>query len=108
MLAGISSVFGLPLTEAFLSTLVSSAVTGLGATFTGQAIVSGLLKLVPGAGTLAGALISATVATSLTTMFGEAYVAVLARLMEQRAGEFPTAEEVAKAFKEELEGRKVA
>jgi len=108
MLAGISSVFGLPLTEAFLTTLVSSAVTGLGATFTGQAIVSGLLKLVPGAGTVAGAIISASVATSLTTMFGEAYVAVLSRLMEQRAGEFPTAEEVAKAFKEELTGRQVA
>jgi uncharacterized protein (DUF697 family)/GTP-binding protein EngB required for normal cell division len=108
MLAGISSVFGLPLTEAFLTTLVSSAVTGLGATFTGQALVSGLLKLVPGAGTLAGALISATIATSLTTLFGEAYVAVLSRLMEQRPGEFPSAQEVARAFEEELVGRKVA
>jgi uncharacterized protein (DUF697 family)/GTP-binding protein EngB required for normal cell division len=105
MLAGISSVFGLPINEAFLITIVSSAITGLGATFTGQSIVSGLLKLVPGAGTLAGAIISASVATTLTTMFGEAYVAVLARLMEQRAGELPTADEVAKAFKEELVGR---
>jgi uncharacterized protein (DUF697 family) len=108
MLAGISSVFGLPLTEAFLTTLVSSAVTGLGATFTGQSLVSGMLKLLPGAGTLVGGLISASVAASLTTLFGEAYVAVLARLMQQRAGGFPTADEVAQAFKEELVGRQKA
>ncbi|WP_163997139.1 YcjF family protein [Pyxidicoccus caerfyrddinensis] len=108
MLAGVSSVFGLPLTEAFLTTLVSSAVTGLGATFTGQSLVSGMLKLLPGAGTLVGGLISASVAASLTTLFGEAYVAVLARLMQQRAGGFPTADEVAQAFKEELVGRQKA
>lgn len=106
MLAGISGVFGLPLNEAFLSTLVSSAVTGLGATLSGQSLVSGLLKLVPGVGSVVGGLISASVATTLTTLFGEAYVAVLARLMKQRAGDFPTAEEVAHAFREELVGRK--
>jgi uncharacterized protein (DUF697 family)/predicted GTPase len=108
MLAGITGVFGLPLTEAFLSTLVSSAVTALGATFTGQAVVSGLLKLVPGAGTVVGGAIAAATATMLTTMFGEAYIAVLSKLMEARAGELPTAEEVAKAFREEIEGRSAA
>lgn len=108
MLAGVSGVFGLPLTEAFLSTLVSASLTGLGATFTGQSVVSGLLKLVPGAGTLVGGLISASVAATLTTLFGQAYVAVLSRLMAQRAGELPSAEEVARAFKEELLVRQVA
>ncbi|WP_338870609.1 YcjF family protein [Myxococcus stipitatus] len=102
MLAGISSVFGLPLTEAFLSTLVSSVATGLGATFSGQAIVSGLLKLLPGAGSLVGALIAATTATTLTTLFGEAYIAVLSTLMERRSGELPEEDEVIRAFREEL------
>jgi uncharacterized protein (DUF697 family) len=108
MLAGITGVFGLPMTEAFLSTLVGSAVTAFGATFTGQAVVSGLLKLVPGAGSLAGGAIAAATAGSLTTVFGEAYIAVLCRLMEARAGELPTAEEVAVAFREEIEGRRAA
>jgi uncharacterized protein (DUF697 family)/GTP-binding protein EngB required for normal cell division len=108
MLAGITGVFGLPMTEAFLSTLVGSAITALGATFTGQGILSGLLKLVPGAGTLVGGVIAAATATALTTMFGEAYIAVLSKLMEARAGELPTAEEVARAFREEIEGRRGA
>lgn len=108
MLAGITGVFGLPLTEAFLSTLVGSCVTALGATFTGQGIVSGLLKLVPGPGTLVGSVVSAATASALTTLFGEAYIAVLSKLMEARAGELPTAEEVAKAFREEIEGRRAA
>jgi len=102
MLAGISGVFGLPLTEAFLSTLVGSVVTGLGATFTGQAIVSGLLKVLPGAGSVVGALIAASTATALTTLFGETYVAVLARLMEHRSGEVPSEHDVIRAFREEL------
>ncbi|MBZ4397862.1 DUF697 domain-containing protein [Myxococcus sp. MISCRS1] len=108
MLAGISSVFGLPLTEAFLSTLVSSVATGLGATFSGQAIVSGLLKVIPGAGTLVGALIAASTATALTTLFGEAYIAVLSRLMERRAGEIPLVEDVISAFREELSLRRAS
>lgn len=106
MLAGITSVFGLPMTEAFLSTLVSSAITAFGATFSGQAMVSGLLKLVPGAGTLAGGAIAAATAASLTTVFGEAYITVLSKLMEARSGEFPSAEEVAQAFRAEIEGRR--
>lgn len=108
MLAGVSSVFGLPLTEAFLSTLVGAGITGLGATFTGQSIVSGLLKLVPGPGTAIGALIAATTATALTTLFGEAYVAVLSKLMEKRCGELPTEEEVIQAFREEMSLRGAA
>ncbi|NCC35776.1 MAG: DUF697 domain-containing protein, partial [Chloroflexia bacterium] len=50
MLASITAVFGVPLSQGFLTTLIASASTGLAATITGRAIVSGLLKLVPGAG----------------------------------------------------------
>lgn len=108
MLAGISVTFGLPVTHAFLSTLLSSAITGLGATLSGKAIASGLLKLIPGVGSVAGALIAAGTAASLTTAFGEAYITVLSRLMEKRAGQFPTADEVAQAFQEELTARRNA
>ena len=55
-----------------------------------------------------GGAIAAATASTLTTMFGEAYIAVLSKLMEARAGELPTAEEVAQAFREEIEGRSAA
>ncbi|MDC0710653.1 50S ribosome-binding GTPase [Stigmatella sp. ncwal1] len=105
MLASISAVFGLPLSQAFLSTLLSSASGGLVATLSGQTIVSGLLKLIPGVGTFVGAAISAATAVAVTTLFGEGYISVLSKLFLRNQGEPPTEEEVAHAFREELHGR---
>jgi uncharacterized protein (DUF697 family)/GTP-binding protein EngB required for normal cell division len=102
MLAGISAVFGLSLSQAFLSTLLSSTGGGLAATLSGRSIVSGLLKLIPGVGTVAGGAISAATAASITTLFGEAYIAVLSRLFSANDGDAPSDEEIASAFKEEL------
>ncbi len=106
MLAGVSAAFGLPIQEGTLKTLVASAVTGSGATLAGRAIVTGLLKLIPGAGTVAGGAIAATTAYALTVAFGEAYIATLARLYAQKHGEAPSATEVAEAFKKELAARR--
>jgi uncharacterized protein (DUF697 family)/predicted GTPase len=108
MLASISAVFGLPLSQAFLTTLISSAGGGLVATFSGQAIVSGLLKLLPGVGTVAGAAISAATAIAITTIFGEGYITVLSKLFTLHQGEPPSEEEIARAFREELHGRRSA
>ena len=47
MLAGITAVFGFELKKSFLSTLVSSTITGAGATIIGKTIVSNLLKMFP-------------------------------------------------------------
>ena len=73
MLAKISAMMGLNLNSGFLSTLVGSSAGVLGATAGGRAIVSGLLKLIPGAGSLAGGAISAAIAGTLTTTMGWAY-----------------------------------
>ncbi|WP_224244960.1 YcjF family protein [Hyalangium gracile] len=108
MLASISAIFGLPLSQAFLTTLISSAGGGLAATLAGQTIVSGLLKLLPGVGTIAGAAISGTTAATITTIFGEGYIAVLSRLFMRNPGVLPSEEEIASAFREELNGRKSA
>lgn len=99
MLAKISVTFGLDVDEAFLGTLVSAAAGGLGATVAGRTIVSGLLKLVPGIGTGAGAVIAAATAITLTTALGEIYIQVLKSLYETGNGKDPTAAEVAAAFK---------
>ncbi|WP_156804745.1 YcjF family protein [Synechococcus sp. PCC 6312] len=77
MLASVGAVFGLPLSQSVLTTLLASLVTGAGATLMGRAIVGSALKLIPGLGVIAGGAISAGTAASVTTLFGEAYITVL-------------------------------
>lgn len=99
MLAGISATFGLPIDESFLTTIVGSVVAGAGGTLAGRAIVSGLLKFVPGIGSVVGGVLAATTAAALTTAFGEAYITALEMLFISKNGEPPTSDEVAEAFK---------
>lgn len=101
MLAGISATFGLSFNESFLSSVVGSIITGASGTLAGRAIVSGLLKFIPGIGSVVGCTIAATTATALTTAFGEAYIAVLEMLFIRNQGEPPTPEEVVDAFKQQ-------
>lgn len=101
MLTRISAVFGLELTTGSLATILGSATTVVGGTLAGRALVGGLLKLIPGAGAIVGGTISAATAATVTTAFGEAYIAVLAALFEKTTVA-PSAPEIAKAFAEKL------
>jgi uncharacterized protein (DUF697 family) len=100
MLASISATFGLSIDESFLTTIVGSIFAGAGGTLTGRTIVSGLLKFIPGAGSVLGGTIAATTAFALTIAFGDAYIAVLEKLFLQNKGEPPTFKEVEDAFKQ--------
>ena len=102
MLAGISATFGLELSKAFLTTLVTSAAGGTAATFAGRAMVANLMKLFPGAGTLAGGAIAATTAIALTTALGESYISALVYVFEKEAGESPSSDAVLEAFRQRL------
>jgi len=102
MLAKITTIFGLPTETALLSTIVSGSITGSGATMLGRAAVGGLLKLIPGAGSVVGGLVSGGTAAILTTGFGEAYVAALTRLMEKYPDHAPSASEIASTFRDML------
>lgn len=102
MLARITALFGLPMSKGFLCTLLASVVTGSVATVSGRLIVSNLLKLVPGAGTAAGVTISAVTASTLTSAFGEAYIATLVRLLGRPGGALPSDEEIIEAFRQRL------
>ena len=53
MIAKITSIFGVNLTNSMLTSLVSSAVGVAGASFLGRTLVSNLLKFAPGIGTAA-------------------------------------------------------
>ncbi|MBQ8736818.1 MAG: DUF697 domain-containing protein [Bacteroidaceae bacterium] len=73
MIASISKIMKIDSDKAFLTTLVSSAAGVVGATITGRAVVSGLLKCIPGAGSIIGGTISAATAGVITTTMGYSY-----------------------------------
>lgn len=77
MIASITAVFGLDINKSLITAFVSSTFGAGGATVAGKTMVSNLLKLIPGAGTIAGGLISGTTAALLTTAMGEAYILLM-------------------------------
>ncbi|HCX85226.1 MAG TPA: GTP-binding protein [Micrococcales bacterium] len=81
MMARIGRIFSVPFGRAALmSTLATTA-----ATQGGRAAFTGLLKMVPGAGSVTGGLVGASVATTFTYAMGEAWINVCARASK---GEF--------------------
>ncbi|MGB3191535.1 MAG: GTPase [Limnoraphis sp.] len=102
MLASISAVFGLDLSQASLGTLISSVIAGGGGTLGGHMLLGGLAKLIPGAGSLVGGVLAGSTAALLTTLFGEAYIAALCAIFGGHPDAQPTPQEVAETFKTEL------
>lgn len=98
MIAGITATYGLEFSEAFLSTFLASAVGATAVTLSGRAIAGGLLKLIPGAGSVVGGAIAAATAGTMTTVLGEAYIAALDMVFAKYKGEQPPPEEVLAAF----------
>jgi uncharacterized protein (DUF697 family) len=94
MIAAITATYGLDFSEGFLTTVIASTVGGAAATVSGRAIVAGLLKLLPGAGSITGGAVAAATAGAMTTGLGEAYIATLDALFAKNDGEPPTTEEV--------------
>ncbi len=103
MLAGISACFGLDVSKGFLATVVSGSFSSLAGTLGGRAAVGALLKFFPGIGTFAGGVVSATVATSLTVGFGEAYIGTLQALLAGDPDRELSGQEVADAFKKRMD-----
>lgn len=78
MIAAITIIYGFEANKRFLTAFMSATIGPLLATGLGRTLSANLLKLIPGAGSLGGGLISATTASLITTAMGEAYI----RLME--------------------------
>ncbi len=89
MLGAITVAFGIPMEQASLAAIVTATIGTAGTTVLGKSVVSGLLKLIPVVGSVAGGTISAATAASLTAALGEAYIVVLIRIMK---GEMTVAE----------------
>ena len=99
MLTGITTIFGLPIEKAALTSIVSATIGTAGATVLGKTVVSNLIKMIPGAGTIIGAAISGTTAAALTGALGEAYIAILTRVA---SGDISFADLTSKEGMEEL------
>jgi len=103
MIAKITSIFGVTYDKAMLTSVVSAAAGVGGAVVTGRYVVTNLLKLIPGAGTIATGLISGTTAAGITTALAYAYINVMKIVAaEEYKGNKLLPDEVMKLMKNEL------
>jgi len=77
MIASITVIFGFDVNKSIITALLSSTIGSGGATLLGKTIVSNLLKLIPGLGTIGGGAISAGAAGVITAALGEAYIGIM-------------------------------
>lgn len=102
MIAGITSVFGLELSEGTLSTLLASAIGVSGSTILGRTLVLNIIKLVPGVGTIVGGVISGATAFTITAGLGTAYIAVLTEIFSENPDAVPNAEDIGNRLKKKM------
>ena len=96
MIASITAVFGIDVSKSVIIGFVSSVLGTSAATIGGKAIVSNLLKLIPGAGSVAGGAISAATAGLLTAAIGEAYIQIMIAVFNGELSEEDLSTEVGK------------
>lgn len=77
MIASITVIFGFDINKSIITALLSSSLGTGGATLLGKMVVTNLLKVIPGAGTVAGGAISAGTAGVITAALGEAYIGIM-------------------------------
>lgn len=82
MLAGITKVFDITVSDDILKSVITSLIGTAGVTIVGRSAASGLIKMIPGVGTVVGGVIGGTTASVLTTALGEAYIGVMQMIVE--------------------------
>lgn len=76
LMATICGIYGIDVGKDGLKMLVSTVLGAGGATIVGKTIATNLLKLIPGAGSVAGGVISAGTAGVVTLAMGKAFIEV--------------------------------
>lgn len=77
MIANVSFIFGYKTSPSFYYSLMGALAGIGGAVVAGRAIVSNLLKFIPGVGSIAGGILQSTTAATLTLSIGLAYIEVM-------------------------------
>ena len=110
LIAHITAIFGISLDKSKMLSIVAAVFGTTGATQAGRYIASNLLKLVPGAGSLAGGTISGATASMLTSALAVSYIEVLSIVTKAeksgRLDELPQIEDLMKIkLKEQISRR---
>ena len=111
MMVAINKVFGFDVKRDALQSLVVAALGVGGATVIGKTVASNLLKLVPGASSVAGGAVSAGTAGVITLALGKAYIEVckaikMGKLNQDALTKKEGREMLKKAFKEQMKKSK--
>lgn len=77
MIGGITAIFGVPMDQGTVMTIISATIGTAGTTVLGKTIAANLIKLIPAVGSVVGGVISAATAAALTAALGEAYIAIM-------------------------------
>lgn len=106
LMATICGIYGIDVGKDGLKMLATTALGAGGAAIVGKTLATNLLKLVPGAGTLAGGAISAGTAGVVTLAMGKAFIEVckmvkLGKLSEKDITSSKGTEIMKKEFKEQ-------
>ena len=104
MMASIAHIHQIKFDRAALMAIASTTA----ATQAGRAAFTGLLKMVPGAGSVAGGMIGAGVASTFTYAMGQAWLAVCQQVAKGKLGGLGTAldnDAVREAFQDEFKKR---
>ena len=106
LLAHITAIFGISMDKATIASLVAAIGGTGGATFAGRYIVSNVIKLIPGAGTVVGGLISGTTASIITTALSMSYIEVLAIIAAgEKDGKYPDLKNIEQLMKIKFQER---
>lgn len=82
MMAAVSQIYRVPMDAALAAGLAASAA----AANLGRSLVGSALKMIPGAGTVAGSAVSAAVASGFTMAMGEAWARVCGYMLDGKFG----------------------
>lgn len=93
MLIGISKAFGLQLERGQATQLISALLGCMAVTLAGAWAAGNALKLIPGAGSVAGAAVNAALAGAVTRTLGKTYIRFLYGFIEAH-GRLPAADEI--------------
>lgn len=106
LLAHITAIFGISLDKSAITSLVAAVGGTGGATYAGRYIVSNVIKLIPGAGTIAGGIISGTTASIITTALSMSYIEVLTIIAKgEKEGKYPDLKNIEALMREKFEAR---
>ena len=87
MIHKINTEFELDLDNSKMTTVLTGILGVTALAQVGKAVVTNLLKFIPGAGTVIGGAISAATAIAITQAVGHAYITVLEKYFDMEKGE---------------------